>query len=45
MKKLQKIVSIDEQLHQKLLVLKASRGFKSLSETIKYFVDTAVEGG
>lgn len=36
----QKIIVVDEQLHQKLLILKASKGFKNLSETIKYFVET-----
>jgi hypothetical protein len=39
----QKIVLIDGLLHQKLLILKASKNFKSLSETIGYCVNKTEE--
>ena len=33
-----KIIQVDELLHQQLLILKASNGFKNLSQTIRYYL-------
>jgi hypothetical protein len=34
----QKIVLVDQSLHHKLLMLKAEKNFKSLSDTIEFYV-------
>ena len=39
----QKIVLVDELLHQKLLILKASKNFKSLSKVIEHCLNAVNE--
>lgn len=38
-----KIIQVDESLHQQLLILKASKGFKNLSQTIRYYINKSEE--
>jgi len=39
----QKIILVDKPLHHRLLVLKAEKNFKSLSETIEYCISVSGE--
>lgn len=39
----QKIICVDKELHQKLLLFKASKEFKNLSQTIEYCLNRVEE--
>ena len=38
-----KIIQVEDSLHQQLLILKASNGFKNLSQTIKHYINKSEE--